>query len=108
MANFTKKTGIDKVVKAVAGEDCGCNKRKEWLNARFPYAKPMNAEDKKSWEEVLAPALKKNTLGLNEQNIAIDIYERVFSRRKKTSRCGSCVKVWLEELQKAYEASCDE
>jgi hypothetical protein len=29
---ITKATGIEKVVKAVAGEDCGCNERKEMLN----------------------------------------------------------------------------
>ncbi len=105
---LTKKTGIDKIVKAVVGEDCGCDKRKEWLNQRFPYAKPMTEEDKRQWEAVLAPALKKNHLGIGEQNLAIDIYERVFARRKRKSRCGSCVKSWMEELKKAYEASCDE
>ena len=34
---FTKATGIKKLVKAVAGEDCGCDKRKEILNNLFPY-----------------------------------------------------------------------
>jgi len=29
-----KSVGIDKVVKAVSGEDCGCSERKEWLNAQ--------------------------------------------------------------------------
>jgi hypothetical protein len=29
---ITKATGIEKVVKAVAGEDCGCSERKEKLN----------------------------------------------------------------------------
>jgi hypothetical protein len=29
---ITKVTGIEKVVKAVAGEDCGCKERKEMLN----------------------------------------------------------------------------
>jgi len=33
----TKATGIDKLVKFVAGEDCGCDKRKESLNKLFPY-----------------------------------------------------------------------
>ncbi len=39
---FTKATGIKKVVDAVAkatGKDCGCNKRKETLNKKFPYKK---------------------------------------------------------------------
>ena len=36
---ITEATGIKAVVKAVAGEDCGCEERKAWLNKRFPYAK---------------------------------------------------------------------
>jgi hypothetical protein len=36
---ITVKTGIKKVVKAVAGEDCGCNKRRDTLNRVFPYNK---------------------------------------------------------------------
>ena len=37
---ITKATGIKKVVNTVAkatGKDCGCNKRKQTLNERFPY-----------------------------------------------------------------------
>ena len=34
---ITKATGIDRVVKNVVGEDCGCKKRKEALNKLFPY-----------------------------------------------------------------------
>jgi len=36
----TKATGIKKVVEIVAkaaGEDCGCEKRKDALNRAFPY-----------------------------------------------------------------------
>ena len=37
---ITKVTGIKKVVETVnkaTGKDCGCNKRKNWLNKQFPY-----------------------------------------------------------------------
>ena len=40
--NFTKATGIKKVVDTVAkaaGKDCGCGKRKDTLNRAFPYDK---------------------------------------------------------------------
>ena len=37
---ITKATGIDKVVEFIAGEDCGCDERKEKLNYLFPYNKP--------------------------------------------------------------------
>tara|TARA_R110002020_G_scaffold386148_1_gene596959 strand:- start:10 stop:207 length:198 start_codon:yes stop_codon:yes gene_type:complete len=37
---FTKATGIQKVVEKITGEkDCGCKKRKETLNKKFPYKK---------------------------------------------------------------------
>jgi hypothetical protein len=38
---ITKLTGIKSLVKmgakAIGKEDCGCNKRKEFLNKAFPY-----------------------------------------------------------------------
>ena len=35
---FTKFTGIKTLVDIVTEEkDCGCNKRKNWLNKQFPY-----------------------------------------------------------------------
>lgn len=41
IASVTKATGIDKVAKFVAKaagkEDCGCKKRQEKLNSKFPY-----------------------------------------------------------------------
>ena len=37
---ITEITGIKKVVEKVTGKkDCGCNKRKETLNKKFPYKK---------------------------------------------------------------------
>ena len=37
---ITKATGIKKVVKWLAGEDCGCDQRQEELNKLLPYKKP--------------------------------------------------------------------
>tara|TARA_R100000234_G_C4986753_1_gene173647 strand:- start:924 stop:1088 length:165 start_codon:yes stop_codon:yes gene_type:complete len=38
---ITKATGLKSLAeiaaRATGNEDCGCNKRKEWLNDRFPY-----------------------------------------------------------------------
>ena len=40
---FTKATGIKNLVqagnKAIGRKDCGCNKRRDTLNKRFPYKK---------------------------------------------------------------------
>jgi hypothetical protein len=37
IAKITHATGIDRVVKAVTGSDCGCAKRQQWLNEVVPY-----------------------------------------------------------------------
>jgi len=36
---FTKFTGIDSLVELLIpeDEDCGCDRRKAWLNKQFPY-----------------------------------------------------------------------
>ena len=38
---FTKKTGLKSLAqlaaRATGAGDCGCNKRKQWLNKNFPY-----------------------------------------------------------------------
>ena len=43
IAKFTKATGIHSLAqmgaKMVGKKDCGCNKRKEALNKKFPYKK---------------------------------------------------------------------
>ena len=97
---------IKKIVDAIAGEDCGCEKRKEWLNKRFPYFNPFSEADKLLWTETLEPALRKNKLVGSDQDNVIDLYERTFRKRHKKTRCGSCVEARMIELEKAYEASC--
>ena len=37
IAKITKVTGIDKVVKFIAGEDCGCDERQERFNKEYKY-----------------------------------------------------------------------
>lgn len=39
LARIFTRTGIKSVVKAVAGENCGCNERQEKLNKLLPYKK---------------------------------------------------------------------
>ena len=37
---ITEKTGLKKLSQSLTGKkDCGCNKRKAWLNKAFPYKK---------------------------------------------------------------------
>jgi uncharacterized protein YidB (DUF937 family) len=36
---ITRATGIKNLVEKITNGDCGCNKRKEKLNKKFPYKK---------------------------------------------------------------------
>ena len=47
---ITEATGIKKLVKFVAGEDCGCDERKKKLNEWFPYRQPeCLTEEEYNW-----------------------------------------------------------
>jgi len=39
LARLFKHLKVDKAVKSVVGEDCGCDKRQDKLNRMFPYKK---------------------------------------------------------------------
>ena len=43
---FTKRTGIKSLAqitaRAMGTKDCGCNKRRNWLNKQFPYKHKNN------------------------------------------------------------------
>ena len=63
---ITEATGIKKLVKFIAGDDCGCKERKEKLNALFPYHKPeCLTEDEYNYlteSQVLLKLPKRNCL----------------------------------------------
>ena len=39
LKRILKATSRDKIAKFALGDDCGCNKRKEYLNKELPYKK---------------------------------------------------------------------
>ena len=103
---ITKATGIEKAVKFIAGEDCGCDKRQEKLNAIFRYDKPKCLEE--SEYNLLRDSIenKKNRFTGDEQKEFIKIFERVFDT--KVVGCSSCafkstVYNKLEQLFKTYQ-----
>jgi hypothetical protein len=100
-----KATGIDKVAKAVLGDDCGCEERKKKLNQMFPYSRPFTDDEMSVYESVL-PRLDKGTISGDDQAIMVKLYNKVFNANKKTSSCGSCVKETLAKLKKVYQNSC--
>ena len=100
-----KATGIDKVAKAVLGDDCGCEERKKKLNQMFPYSRPFTDDEISVYESVL-PRLDKGTISGDDQAIMVQLYNKVFNANKKPSSCGSCVKETLAKLKKVYQNSC--
>ena len=100
-----KATGIDKVAKAVLGDDCGCEERKKKLNQMFPYSRPFTDDEISIYESVL-PRLDKGTISGDDQAIMVKLYNKVFNANKKPSNCGSCVKETLAKLKKVYQNSC--
>ena len=100
---ITKATGIDKLVKFVAGEDCGCKERKEKLNKLFPYKKVNCLEE--SEYKYLDTFFKANAKSVNgdAQKKLVEISNRVFNERKTTSTCNSCVISMVNRLNKLYK-----
>jgi hypothetical protein len=103
----TKATGIKKVVKAVLGDDCGCDERKDKLNklVRYKVVNCLEQEEYEFLKEVFERNKKKVTP--EEQIKFKNIFERVYNKRL-TSDCLSCSFVSeiykpLNNLYKNYE-----
>ena len=105
VAKITKATGIEKAVKFLAGEDCGCSERAKILNNIFPYQKPLCLiEDEYNY---LSDRIgKTNKITAEEQKELLSIYNRIFKDKKELTSCSSCFLngVWnkLETVYKEY------
>ena len=49
-----KATGIDKGAKAILGDDCGCQERKEALNKLYPYSRQFTEDEIKIYEDAIS------------------------------------------------------
>lgn len=90
---ITKATGIKKAVEWFAnGRDCGCDKRKEYLNKMFPYNKPECLLE--SEYSFLNGYFKENKsqVTVESQHRMIEIYNRVFKDNAVPTACSSCFK----------------
>ena len=102
-----KATGIDKVAKAVLGDDCGCEERRDKLNKLFPYGKvrQYTEDELKIYEDTISK-IQGSTIKGEQQAILVKLYNKVFNENKKPSSCSSCVQQTLSKLKKVYENSC--
>lgn len=97
------KTGIDKLAKFVLGEDCGCDKRKEYLNKMFPYNKP-NCLLEHEYEYLKDFfSVHRNEIKPSQQDKLLPIYARVFNVRPEPTSCDSCWREMISKLKRVYE-----
>jgi tyrosine-protein phosphatase YwqE len=99
---ITEATGIKKLVKFIAGDDCGCDARKEKLNALFPYHKPeCLTEDEYNYLSE-SKVLEKNTIKPSEQDAILKIYNRVFHVSREPTSCASCLRDIVIKMQQVF------
>ena len=108
VAKFTEATGIDKLVNFVAGEDCGCDKRKEKLNKMFPYKIPECLTEVE--HKQLTYLLPKMVVRVrpSEQLQFLEVYNRVFKTNEQPTSCASCLNDMLRKMKQVYNAYEDE
>lgn len=96
---ITTATGIKAAVKFLAGEDCGCDDRKDTLNKLFPYKKiECLTEEEYNY---LAEQMKRptNVVSQTVQLKMLKIYNRVFNDNKQPTSCGSCFRSTYNALK---------
>ena len=93
----TEATGVKKLVKAVVGDDCGCEERKRSLNRMFGFYNPMTEEEKKEYVKDLQPLQSGMVMTRDIQVKITTMYSRVFGKRVKPSRCGKCYENYSED-----------
>lgn len=100
---ITEATGIKAAVKFVAGEDCGCDKRKEKLNGLFNYNKPeCLTEDEYNYLVDFYSQQKSVLTGMEKQQLLM-IYNRVFKQQKRMTSCSACLKNIYDKLKQYFE-----
>jgi hypothetical protein len=99
IAKITKATGIERLVKFIAGEDCGCDERQELLNKKFKYGR-VNCISEEDYNYAIE-FLKGNT---NKVSIATrirlnEIHNNIFSRKTPYSNCKSCIRRNIQNIK---------
>tara|TARA_R110000803_G_scaffold6296_3_gene20425 strand:+ start:2429 stop:2917 length:489 start_codon:yes stop_codon:yes gene_type:complete len=110
---ITTVTGIKSVVKAVLGEDCGCEERKkawnditvESIKSLFRSKNVVNEISVEDYEYLCD--LFNNGMPLEikaqQQRDIHQVYKNVFNIIKPPTSCSPCIKSTVEELYKVYQ-----
>ena len=101
---ITTATGIKKAVKFIAGEDCGCDERKEKLNKVFTY-KNVNCISEEDYNYLISFFDKKtNKVNHKEKVKLIDTYNFIFNQNESTrTSCSTCIARVVRNLKKYLE-----
>ena len=101
---ITEATGIKAAVKFIAGEDCGCDQRKDKLNKLFNYNKPnCLTEDEYNFLADFYSQPRNVISGLDKQQL-LTIYNRVFNANKRMTSCSACMRNIYGKLKEYFEA----
>lgn len=68
-----KKTGIKKVVEAIA-PDCGCDKRRDKLNRLFPFKRCLNEDERNLWKDYMDNRASIKTVANDDVKMISKIY----------------------------------
>jgi len=95
-------TGVKAVVKAVLGDDCGCEEKKQKLNL-LGWGKVNCLEDEEY--NYLHSFFESNpkVVRPSEQIELVKIARRVFNRKYEVSGCSGCVRDLVNRLKAVYE-----
>lgn len=97
--SITKATGIKKIVDFIAGEDCGCEERKEKLNKMFHFDRPKCLTEEEYIFLTDFVKTKKIRVTFQEREELYKIYNRVFSLKLKVSSCPSCISNMIKKFE---------
>lgn len=101
---ITKATGIKKAVEFIAGEDCGCDERREKLNKIFRYEKPncLSEEDYYWCKDFFKEGKTISRIERDDVISLYNVYNRVFNKKDQPSSCPSCVKRRFTDLHRFF------
>lgn len=104
---ITEATGIKTAVKAVFGDDCGCDARKDKLNKLFPYSRQPECLTQDEIDYLSSGVLRKTSLNYDQRVRIAEIHSRVFNHKYDVP-CTCSPKIWIQwmrELQELLDAT---
>ncbi|MDB0059685.1 hypothetical protein N9F18_00860 [bacterium] len=102
--SILEATGISKLVKFIAGEDCNCAERKAKLNDMFGYTVLCLTEDEHNYLDNFFTG-NPQEIQPSEYIKITSIASRVLNKRIDASMgCGGCVRGVVKQMKQIYES----